>query len=137
MEKILNKTFTGIERIIVVEENEKYELLDSIVFRNEATNQVFQIITNQEGLRVFEIDEEYFIDGEYEPDRIEEKIIVDEVLTINDIKYFKDVLDTYIIGFVIYTQKGKYHFMRFVDEINYVSEIQFKESLNNVDYIES
>ncbi|OUS01592.1 hypothetical protein A9Q86_07400 [Flavobacteriales bacterium 33_180_T64] len=130
--EIINKTFTSIERLVITEGGENYELLDSLIFRNQNSGEIFQMITNQKEFKTIRIEENYLLDGEYNPEKIEEKEIISEQFTIINIQFIEDETNSYIIAFVIQTESGKHHFIRLVDEINYVAEIEFKETLSSI-----
>lgn len=51
--------------------------------------------------------------------------------TINKIEVLKDKADSFIIGFIIYSENENYHFIRLTDEINFLDKTDFNNQISN------
>lgn len=133
LKKILGQNFSTINRIIIKENEESYELVDSLVFSNE-NKLYFQILTTQSGVEtIFVRDEtDLLIDGEYSLEKIEYKNIFKlKNFTVNQLDIFWDDTKSYIIGFILVCNDTKLHFIRLVDEVNFESEQEFYKQIEN------
>ncbi|WP_435524624.1 hypothetical protein [Chryseobacterium indoltheticum] len=115
MNKLINKTFSGIYRIVLHEDKNKYELEDSIVLKGSET---YQLITNQENLEILKINDNFHIDGEYDYDKIELLPIVNATINISKIILVFDEKINQSIAFTIKSSINEYFFIRLSDEIN-------------------
>lgn len=135
LKKILGQSFSKINRIIVKENEESYELFDSLVFSDENNKLKFQIQTNQTGVKTIFIKDEtdLLIDGEYSVKKIEYKnTYKSKGFTINQLDVFWDDTKSYVIGFILIFNDTKLHFIRLVDEMNLEFEEKFYKQMENV-----
>lgn len=129
MKQLINKIFSGIYRIIIHEDSEKYEIEDSIVLKGSVS---FQLFTNQENLNIIKLsDSNYHIDGEFDYNHIELLPIIEEVIEINKILVVYDQSINQIIAFSIKGTGKDFYFIRNSDEIFVVQESEYESMVSS------
>ncbi|MEO4006166.1 hypothetical protein [Flavobacterium sp. CAU 1735] len=132
MEKLLGVNITNLKKIIVVEQDDKTELIDSILVNNDLVS--YQIYTNHTGIYVNTVynTQDIVVDGEYDVSAIlYETILNVENFNIDSIELFWDEYKTYLLGFILKSNSKGLYFINLGDELILESEEDFFTKLNN------
>ncbi len=132
MEKLLGVNIANLKKIIVVEQDDKTELIDSILINNDLVS--YQIYTNHTGVYVNTIynTQDIVVDGEYDVSAIlYETILTVENFNIDSIELFWDEYKTYLLGFILKSNSEGLYFINLGDELILESEEDFFTKLKN------
>ncbi|WP_300492071.1 hypothetical protein [Flavobacterium sp.] len=132
MEKLLGVNITNLKKIIVVEQDDKTELIDSILVNNDLVS--YQIYTNHTGIYVNTVynTQDIVVDGEYDVSAIlYETILNVENFNIDSIELFWDEYKTYLLGFILKSNSKGLYFINLGDELILESEEDFFTKLKN------
>ncbi|THF53301.1 hypothetical protein E6C50_03620 [Flavobacterium supellecticarium] len=132
MEKLLGVNITNLKKIIVVEQDDKTELIDSILVNNDLVS--YQIYTNHTGIYVNTVynTQDIVVDGEYDVSAIlYETILNVENFNIDSIELFWDEYKTYLLGFILKSNSKGLYFINLGDELILESEEDFFAKLKN------
>ncbi|SIS95012.1 hypothetical protein SAMN05421786_103328 [Chryseobacterium ureilyticum] len=124
LSELKDKTFNGVYRIALLEDETQYILEDSIILKGEET---FQILTTQQSLEVLKIEDEFKIDGEYESPHITLIPAIEETIYISNILQFYDKHINEISAFSIESKHLNYFFIRMSDEIQIIQKNEFEK----------
>lgn len=124
LSELKDKTFSGVYRIALLEDETQYILEDSIILKGEET---FQILTTQQSLEVLKIEDEFKIDGEYESPHITLIPAIEETMHISNILQFYDKHINEILAFSIESKHLNYFFIRMSDEIQIIQKNEFEK----------
>jgi len=135
--QLIGLEFNSFYKIKIREDGEVYTINDSIIISGIDRTNRYQIFTDQKGVSVFDLNkQDVHVDGEYNVEEVLiAPILLVEKFIIEKIQCIWDINKLCKLGFVFYSSKENFYFIRLSDEIRMIHKDVYEQSLSTLNHV--